>query len=147
MTGYGDTLRTQNPETYARLKSAFDWVPSLAARLRGEPLVLEVGPLHPSRATVVRLASPGSGTVDLSAVFVPNPELRTGSRIVLAVRGTDGVTRRYPRKPGEMTVRAGLDLAGVQDVWIRWRVVRYSGPRPVPDPGIATNVRAVRWTG
>ncbi len=49
MTGYCDSLRAHNPATYARIEGAFDWVPTLAARLRGEPVVLEVGPRRAER--------------------------------------------------------------------------------------------------
>ena len=148
MTGYGDTFRLYNPESYARIEGAFDWVPTLAARLRGEPVVLEVGPPAPAPVTAVRLAAPGAGVVELRLTYRVNPALPPGTRIALAVEGSDGVIRRYPRVvPEPMIVRAGLRSSGVQHVSIRAVLPRFAGPAPAPPPGFAADVGVAGWAG
>jgi hypothetical protein len=148
MTGYGDTLRTENFSTYDRIQNAFDWVPSIAAKLRGEPVILESGPTRPSSDSAIRLATPSAGTATLRASFVRNPEVPAGSRIVVGVRGTDGVVRRYPVTRGRFDVRAGFDGGGVQYAYVRWHLIGYRGPRPAPEPGFAViDIDVVGWDG
>ena len=84
VVGYYDALRQARPETYERLERAFAWVPTIAAQLRGEPVVLEVRPPGCRRPTTrSRLAAPGAGIVALRATFVANPGLPPGSIVAL----------------------------------------------------------------
>jgi hypothetical protein len=131
ITGYWDGLRVENPGTYERIEAAFDWVPTAAAKLRGEPVLLEVRqPQAPTSETIVRVATPGAGTVTIRADFMANPALPRGSIVALRVRGSDGVTRRVPLVVLDTSVPAGVDGAGVHDISIAWDVTRYAGAVP-----------------
>ncbi len=55
-------------------------MPTLAARLQGEPVVLGAAPEGaPLEETDIRVAAPGAGTVALRASFDWNPVLLAGS--------------------------------------------------------------------
>jgi hypothetical protein len=152
VTGYWDGLRVANPTTYQRLEAAFDWVPTAAAKVRGEPLLLEVrAPRQtPTSETVVRVATPSAGIVTIRADFVANPALPRGSIVALHVRGSDDVTRRVPLVVPDTAIRAGVDGAGVSDITIAWDVTRYAGVIPAtgrPPGGFALlDARISDWS-
>lgn len=153
ITGYHDGLRTADPEGYARLESAFDWVPALASRVRGEPVVLKVDPPGPSTQSRIRVAAPGRGVVALRASVQANPALPSGCVVGLQVEGSDGVARRVPRRvlraPGERTLRAGMSGSGVTDIVVRWVLERCPGQPSITGPQLAgfaiLGTRVVGW--
>ena len=150
ITGYGDGLRTASPGAYDRLERAFGWVPTLAARLRGEPVLLEVTPPALTDETRIRVAAPGPGVVDLRAGFDWNPVLLAGSLVDLRVQGSDGVTRRLRLVTRDTTIRAGFDGSGLQDVRIQWDLVRPvlapEDQRRPPAGFAVVGARVVGWT-
>jgi hypothetical protein len=152
VTGCCDTMRNANPSTYDRIRSAFDWVPDLAARIRGRPLITEVGPFRPSSVTAVQLASPSAGVVEVRGDFITNAKLPRGSIVSLRVVGPDGVTRRYPLDRRIKVIRAGLDGGGVQAILVWWDILRYGRRGVVPPSGpveagyAIDGTRVVRWT-
>ncbi len=126
-------------------------MPTLAAKLQGEPVVLEVRPEGvPTTTSSVQLAAPGAGVVDLRATFVANPALPAGSVVALDVTGSDGAERRFPLTRQDTTVRAGLDGSGLADVRIEWVLVRAGrggGATPPAPAGLdVTDAQVVRWT-
>jgi hypothetical protein len=152
VTGCCDTLRNANPATYERVRSAFDWVPGLAARIRREPFVVEVGPLRPTAVTAIEVAAPSGGVVDLRGDFITSPKLPRRSIVSLRVQGTDGVVRRYPLRQRTTRVRAGLRGSGVQAVLVHWDVLRYGRPGTPPPTGSVeagfaiADTRVVAWS-
>ena len=139
MVGYGDGLRTARPETYERLEGAFDWVPTLAARLQGEPVVLEVRPPGvPTAAHRGQLAAPGGGRRGPAAPCVANPALPPGS-VVLARRDRlrtgprAGIRAARPDddRPGRVSTAAGS--ADVRIEWVLRRAPAAAAPTtPLP---------------
>ncbi len=151
VVGYYDGLRLARPATYERLEDAFGWVPTLAARLQGEPVVLEVLPQGvPTATTAVQVAAPGAGVAALRATFVANPALPPRSFVALRVTGPDGAVRRYRLSRPVMTVSAGFGGSGLADVRIDWMLVRPgpggAGAAPVPPGFGVVEPHVVRWT-
>jgi len=151
VNGYLDGLRVARPEIYERLEGAFAWVPTTAARLQGHAVMLEARPQGVATTeTTLQLAAPGDGIVDLRARFVANPALPPGSVVALQVLGPDGVVRRVPLTAQDTTIRAGLDGSGLQEVRVRWVLVRAGrGPPPptAPPAGLyVLDARVVGWT-
>jgi len=152
VVGYYDGLRAANPGTYASLEGAFAWVPTLAAKLRGEPVVLETRPPPgtPAAESVVQLAAPGAGTAVVAATPVA-ATLPPGSLVPADVRGPDGPVTRIRMTIGtrtQMTVRLGG--AGLADIRIGWGVARVAGTAAPVDAGTAgaglADIRVVEWS-
>jgi hypothetical protein len=149
MVGYSDGLRNTQLATYARIERAFSWIPTLAATLRGEPVLLETGPREATlRTATVQIAAPGSGVVALRARFVTNPAIPRGSRIVIQVQDAGGTPGPIALAGGETTVRAQVSH-GLNNVLVTWTVIGYAGPIPedgVPLPGLGIrDARVVAW--
>jgi hypothetical protein len=150
MTGYGDTLRNQHYPIYERIRDAFGFVPTIASHLRGEPVLIDAQPnVTPTDETVVTIAAPGAGDVDLTGLFDWNPALLAGSRVRLRVAGSDGVVRAYPLTSRRLTVRAGVGGGGLQRISIRWILVRGVTAPGQPPPAQAgysvSGIRVAAW--
>jgi putative flippase GtrA len=130
ITGYYDGLRTAHPGTYAALDRFFGFVPTLAARIRGTPIVLESRPVGvPTELSDLKIAAPDRGLVRLQVNAVADPAIPPGSRLALEVRGVDGTVRRTILSSGTPVLTAALDR-GLNHVTVRWRVLRYAGTPP-----------------
>jgi hypothetical protein len=132
VVGYGDGLRTAQPGTYERLERAFGWLPTLAARIAGEPKLLEIRP-PPGisvAASEIQLAAPGRGVVDLRAQLLPNPGLPPGSALLADVSQPDGSTSRVALPADEAVPLEVVAERGLNTVTLRWRGVRAPGARP-----------------
>jgi hypothetical protein len=153
ITGYWDGLRGAHPRTYERLESAFDFVPSLASRIRGEPVLLDTRPPPgtPTAVSVMRLATPGAGTAVIRAMPVANPALPPGSLVPANLREPDGRVTRVRMTigtPTEITIR--VNGAGRADIRIRWGVARVVGtaaPTASAPAGVGLDDKhVVEWT-
>jgi MFS family permease len=149
VTGYNDTLRTTHPAIYERLERAFSWVPTLAAKIQGEPVLLDV--TSAGSNVEAGMVSPSKGLVRIRGDFLPNPVLPPRSIVAIVVTGSDGAVRRFPLARTDMTVSAGLGGSGFQDVAIRFELVRFGNEAPPPEgaPGAGiglVNARIVGWS-
>jgi hypothetical protein len=149
VVGYSDGLRVSQLATYARIERAFAWIPTLAATIRGEPVLLETGPREAIlRTATVQIAAPGSGVVALRARFLTNPDIPRGSRIVIQVRSLGGTSDPIELAGGETTVRAEVSH-GLNNLLVVWTVIGYAGPVPatgVPPPGLGIReAQVVAW--
>jgi hypothetical protein len=149
LVGYGNGLRFAHPGIYTRLERAFAWIPTLAAKARGEPILLES--ISNGSNAEVQFAAPSSGVVELMGDVIPNPVLPRGSVVGITVRSPDRVIRRFPLVRRETVLKAGLSGSGLQNVRIRFEVVRLGriAPPPPGSPGAVQgflNVRMVGWS-
>ena len=153
MVGYGDGLRLSQPATYARIEGAFGFIPTLASKIQGKPVVLETRPRPgtPTADSIVQLAAPGAGTAVIRATPVAGPSLPPGSLVPADVRQPDGHVTRIRMtigSPVRMTIR--LDGAGLADVGIHWARAR-SAATGAPTDSVAAAVgladqRVVEWS-
>lgn len=153
MTGYWDGLRTANPATYDRIQSVFDFVPAIASKLQGKPVLLDTRPPAGTATpvSVVRVAAPGAGTAVIRATPFASPALPPGSLVPADVRGPDGRVTRIRMTigtPTELSVRLdGLGLAEIRIDWGVARVVGTGAPTPSAPTGVGlVDKHVIHWT-
>jgi hypothetical protein len=153
VTGYYDGLRAESPGTYERIEGVFDFVPTLASRLQGEPVALDTQPPPgtPTAESVVRLAAPGAGTAVVRVTPVAGPSLPPGSLVPADIRTPDGrVTRMRMTVGTPALVTVPFGGAGTASVRFRWGTARTFTTAEPSDPEAAGvgvgDVQVVEWS-
>jgi hypothetical protein len=146
VVGYGDGLRTAQPGTYDRIEGAFGWIPTLAARIAGEPKLLEVRPRFgiSVAATEIQVVAPEAGVVELRTPLLPNPGLPPGSAMLADLTLPDGSTSRIAL-PADEVPSLGVPVErGLNTVTLHWRGVRFPRVRTDRVPPAAYGLRDAR---